>query len=168
MATTNVAESEDFVSATLDGVNEVIEDVVRAGGGSTNVLAIIQGLNDPSSGMYSSIKGTDFKTRKEIASAVTTSVPVDDNLGVTIMLVNYLVTPVDLVDDDGTVNTAPRVVLIDSDGKAYHATSVGLLSALRSINNILGEPSTWPEPVSIKVVSERGRNGYKYFTIKFV
>ena len=44
MATTDVAESEDFVSATLDDVNEVIEDVVRAGGGSTNVLAIIQGL----------------------------------------------------------------------------------------------------------------------------
>jgi hypothetical protein len=146
---------------------ESTDDTATASG-VTDVVAIIQSLNNPESGFYSSIKSEDFADRLAVASALTTSQPIDENLGTTIHLTNFIVQPIELADDEGTVNTAPRVVLIDADGTAYHATSVGLLSSLRNIISVLGEPESWPKPIDIQVTKQQGRNGYKFFTIKFV
>lgn len=135
--------------------------------GAANVVEVIKGLNDPSSGFYSSIKGEDFAAKLTIASALTTSEPIEENLDTMLNLTNFIVTPVDFVGDDGIVETAPRVILIDDKGTAYHATSIGLLTALKNIVSVLGEPSSWPNPVAIKVVREKGNKGFHFFTIKF-
>lgn len=155
------------VDDTTADVSEVVEEAVIVSG-ATDVVAAIQGLNNPDSAFYSSVKGTDFAARKQVASALTSSEPIDEHLGETIAIVNVIVMPVDLANEAGEVNTAPRVILIASDGKAYHATSVGLLSAVRNLFATLGEPEGWPEPVEVKVVQAKGRNGYKYFTINMV
>lgn len=150
---------------TIADVAEIVDEATTVG--STDVAEIIKGLNNPSSAMYSSIKTDDFASRLRIVQAMTTSSPVDDHLGETINLTNFIVQPVDLVNATGEVNTAPRIVLIDADGTAYHATSVGLLTALRNVTGVLGEPSTWPEAVPIVVIEQKSRNGYKFFTINF-
>jgi hypothetical protein len=157
--------SDDTVN--VETVEEAAAEIVRSS--ATDVVGAIQGLNNPESAFYSSIKGTDFNARKAVAAALTSSTPIDESMGQTIQLVNFIVQPVDLVDDDsGEVTTAPRVILIDDEGKAYHATSVGLLSSVRNIVSVLGEPSDWPEPVAVRVEQQKGRNGFKFFTIKFV
>lgn len=145
----------------------VIEETV-AKGAATDVASVIQGLNNPGSAVYSSISSDSFEDKLAIAAALTTSVPIDENLNKEIQLTDFIVQPVDLTDDQGNVNTAPRVVLIDEAGVAYHATSIGLLSSLRNIASVLGAPSTWPHPVPIQVVEQKGNNGYKFFTIKFL
>lgn len=148
--------------------NEAVEEAVQASG-STDVVAVIEGMNNPASGFYSSIKGDDFASKLNIAAAMTTSVPIDENLGKPIQLVNFIVQPVDLTNQQtGEVQTAPRVVLIDADGTAYHATSIGLLSSLRNIVSVLGEPASWPQPVGITVQKQKGNNGYSFFTVKFI
>ena len=151
-------------------VDEIIAEEVDAGQarGTTDVVASIQALNNPDSGFYSSITSTDFASRLKVASALTTSKALDDHLGQTIKLVNFIVQPVDLADDNGTVETAPRVVLIDAEGNAFHATSVGLLSSLKNIVSALGAPETWEHPIGISVARQKGNNGYSFFTIKFV
>jgi hypothetical protein len=156
-----MADINDTIEETVDA------EIVRVG--ATDVVGAIQGLNNPDSAYYSSIKGDDFSARLAIAAAITSSIPVDESLGKTINLKNYVVQPVELINEDtGEVNTAPRVILIDDNGTAYHATSTGLLSSLRNMNAVLGEPNVWPQPVPVKVVEQKGRNGFKFFTLKFV
>jgi hypothetical protein len=140
-------------------------EVPGAVSGSTDVVSAIKGLNNPDSAFYTSIKGGSFADRKAIAAAVTSSQPIDEHLGETLSIINVIVLPVDLADAQGEVNTQPRVILIDSSGVAYHATSVGLLSAIRNIFATLGEPDEWPEPLDLKVVQQKGNRGFKFFTI---
>jgi hypothetical protein len=162
----NVTPNEDIKDVDVE---DVIEEATENAVGSTDVVAVIAGLNNPQQGFYSSIKSDDFNTRLQIAAAMTTSEKIDNNLGKEINLANFIVQPVELQNRlTGEVNTAPRIVLIDADGAAFHATSIGLLSSLRNIISVLGEPSEWPAPVKIKIVKEMGRNGYSFFTMKFV
>lgn len=150
-------------------LDDVIEEATENAVGSTDVVAVIAGLNNPQQGFYSSIKSDDFSTRLQIAAAMTTSEPVDNNLGKEIKLVNFIVQPVELQNRlTGEINTAPRIVLIDEDGAAFHATSIGILSSLRNIISVLGEPASWPAPVNIQIVKQKGNNGYSFFTIKFL
>lgn len=162
MADVTPVETE---TETID--TDVVEEAIAVSG-ATDVVAAIQGLNNPDSAFYTSVKGTDFAAKKAVASALTSSEPIDEHLGETINMLNVIVMPVDLANAQGEVNTAPRVIVIAEDGKAYHATSVGMLSAIRNLFATLGEPETWPEAVPIKVVQQKGNNGYKYFTINLV
>lgn len=153
---------------------EQVEDVAtaeveRQSRGVTDVASAIAGMNDSSAAFYTSIKGTDFAARKLIAAAQTKSAPLADNLNKEIALRNFIVQSVSLEDEKtGEVNDAPRVTLIDEAGNAYHATSVGLMSALRNIIATLGEADTWPEAVPVRVVEQRGRSGYRFMTIELV
>jgi hypothetical protein len=169
VATTDTSVDEEVV-IPVDEEDDSTDEGTSAVAGKTNVVGAIQGLNDPASAFYSSIKGTDFVAKKSVASALTNSVAVDDNLGRTISLVNVIVRPVDLVNrKSGEVETAPRVILIDKDGIAYHATSIGLLNSIQSIFAVLGEPATWPEPLDIKIKLQKSNNGpYRFFTIDLV
>lgn len=145
------------------------EIVEYAGGSSTDVAAAIQGLNNPDAAFYSSLKTDSFTDRVKVAQALTTSKPIADNIGTEFGLADFIVQSVQIADENsGEINEAPRVTLIDSEGNAFHGTSVGLLSAVRNLIAYVGEPSTWPEPVKVKIVEERGRRGYRFMTIKLV
>lgn len=152
------------------------EEVVEAVDESTemdnyrpmDVESAITGLNNPTGAFYSSIKQDDFAGKKKVAAAITSSQPISDHLNEDIELVDVIVQSVQIADQDsGEVNDAPRVTLIDVSGNAYHATSSGLLSAVRSLISVLGEPGSWPEPVTVRAVEERGRRGYRFMTLKF-
>jgi hypothetical protein len=157
----------DISAVAADVVDASIEE--QTGSTSvTDVGAAIVALNTPGAAFYSSITGTDFAAKKKVAAALTSSLPIDENLGKVIALVNVIVLPVELANDQGEVNTAPRCILLDADGTAYHATSVGMLSAIRNLLASLGEPSSWETPVDVKVIQQKGNNGYKYFTLNLV
>jgi hypothetical protein len=115
---------------------------------TVDVDAAIASLNDGTAGGYSSIKGNDFESRMAVAAALTSSEAIDNHKGET--------------------TRAPRVTLIDDDGKAFHATSTGLLGSVRTILSVLGEPHTWPKPVPVRIVEKRTNSGFKVFTIEFV
>lgn len=163
---TDAKNTVAFDGETIEA--EPMDEEIQASG-TTDVVVAIEGLNNPGNRFYSSIKSENFADKLAIASALTTSVPIDENLNKEIKLTNFIVQPVDLKNErTGKVETAPRVVMIDADGTAYHATSIGLLSSLQNIVSVLGEPSAWPAPVSIQVVKQKGNKGYSFFTIKFL
>lgn len=145
-----------------------VAEVEEYTGARRDVVSAVSGLNNAEATFYSSIKGDSFAGRVAIANAMSNSKPVMDVLGETINLVDYIVQVVQIADDKtAEVNDAARVTLVDDKGMAYHATSDGLLSAIRTLNATVGEPSTWPEPLPIKVVEERSRKGFRFMTIKF-
>lgn len=136
---------------------------IAAAGG---VSEAIHGLNSGVSNVYSSIKGTDFASRKQVLAATTTSVPLSDNLGKPIDLVNIVVQAIELPDENtGELVEVPRTVLIAADGTAYHAVSGGIFRSLENLLGILGEPAGWPEPVTV-VVTKEGKAPRAYFTIR--
>ena len=63
-----------------------------------------------------------------------------------------------------------RIILITEEGKAYHAISGGIFSALKNIASILGMPGSDNEnwPVDISPVREKTRAGRQVFTLKVV
>lgn len=160
--------------------NEVVEaEVVQADDEATqgtlgdraavDVRSRIGGLNNPDAAFWSSIKGDDFSGRKKIAAALASSTPLMDHLHEEIPLVDIIVQNVQIEDENThEVSDAPRVTLIDANGNAYNATSVGVLSSVEQFVAVVGEPSTWPEPLVVKAVEERGRRGWRYLTLKMV
>lgn len=159
-----VIKNDEIVEAEVDESTAL--DNYRGGG---DVAARIGGLNDPSNAFWSSIKGDTFAGKKSIAAALASATPLIDHLNEEIPLADVIVQSVQIADEKtGEVITAPRITLIDSNGNAYNATSVGVLSSVEQFVNVVGEPSTWPEPLVVKAVEERGRRGYRFMTLKMV
>lgn len=44
-----------------------------------------------------------------------------------------------------------RIVLIDSEGKSYNTSSIGVYNCLSKIFQIFGTPDVWTEPLSVRV-----------------
>ena len=68
-----------------------------------------------------------------------------------IAIEDVLVEIVELENDEtGELQKAPRIVLIDDNGKSYQCVSVGIMSGLKRIFKLFGPP-TWEEPVKMKI-----------------
>jgi len=145
----------------------VAQDVTQPG--AIDVRDAVAGLNDPSTGFYSTITANTFAEKLALTKAIDESSPLDENLNVEFDLANYIVQVVEVANrDTGEVNLAPRVTLIDSEGKAYHGTSKGLLSSIKNLTATVGDPSNWEGNfIKVKVVEE-GVKPRKYFTLKFI
>jgi len=156
------------VAVIVDEENEYVDDSARTTG-TTNVGNAVATLNDPTSGFYSTLKADSFSERLALGKAVNESTPLDQALNEEFDLANYIVQVVDITDSNsGEMIQAPRVTLLSKEGKAYHGTSKGLLTAIRNLNATIGEPSTWEgNTIKVKVVEE-GIRPRKYMTIKYL
>lgn len=148
-------------------VEEATDDSARTAG-ALDVRKIVQGLNSGQSDFYSTIRAEKSSDRLKLLNALNESKPADTVLGETFNLANFVVQVVEVADrDSGEMNEQTRVTLFDDAGNAYHGTSRGLLTSIRSLVAMVGEPSEWDGPIPIKVVEE-GPRGRRYFTIKYV
>lgn len=112
--------------------------------------------------VFSTITGDDFETKMLVLEATTASLPLAEHLNKKIELVNVVVQVIDMVNEDtGAVESVPRSILIDKSGTAYHAISSGVFKSLENIFGILGQPSEWAGPVSVKCV--RGGSGTRQY-----
>lgn len=91
------------------------------------------------------------------------NVPLSDYVGKTLKITNIIMQRVDLVDDKtGELDEGIRSILIDDTGKAYSATSKGIVNALRQIMSIMGEPKQWDSPLSVEVQEKKSRTNSKH------
>lgn len=137
-----------------------------------DVSGIIAGLNSGVA-FFSTVTGDDIDSRLIVLDALIDPQPIVENIGQTINLANFIVQPVELLDQNtGEMVTVPRVVLIDSEGVGYVGTSIGLMSSLRNILAALGDKKLTELPgggLPIVVVQQRSRNNSgTFFTIKRV
>lgn len=127
----------------------------------------IAGLTDASTTLYSSFTGNTREGKLKVIAALTESVPVSEHLDEVINLKDFVAQAVQIQDDNDpdVMNDAVRCYLIDADGTSYSATSNGILGSIRDFIAILGEPSTWSEPLAVRVVEKRARSGRRFMQI---
>ena len=116
--------------------------------------------------LFTTIKGEDFSAKLALNNAIADAEPIDKHLDKWINLKDIVIQDVEFTDEDestGEVTTTPgiMVVLVDDQGRAYRAFSNGVFRDLQRLLNILGDPNTWPDPVSVKVVQTvSGKNRF--------
>ena len=116
--------------------------------------------------LFTTIKGDDFSAKLALNNAIADAEPIDKHLDKWINLKDIVIQDVEFTDEDestGEVTTTQgiMVVLVDDQGKAYRAFSNGVFRDLQRLLNILGDPNTWPDPVSVKVVQTvSGKNRF--------
>lgn len=94
---------------------------------------------------------------------------VKDCINQDIELAHFAITMVDVVNKEtGEVNTAPHITLIDSDGKGYACTSVGVFNALRNIVQAFGLPDTWDHPRKFRIKQVNKSADVSYLTLQAV
>lgn len=66
----------------------------------------------------------------------------------------------------GEINSCPRIILVDKDGKSYVAVSIGVFNSLKKLMSAFGVPR-WNEPVIIipKQI-KKGINSILTLTVK--
>lgn len=123
----------------------------------------ISGMGEGVQGFYSSIEGDDFDTKLTVLEAMTDSLPISKNLDKVIQVRNIIVQQVEMLDEkSGELKAQPRVILVDEDGRAFHAISAPLFRDVENWLGMLGKPSTWKGALPVKVTKE-GTGNSQYF-----
>jgi hypothetical protein len=127
-------------------------------------------------------QGADFYTSLELSTRddklnflrkINNSEPLVEQVGNEIKVVDVVIQGVRIPNEaTGMVEDTLRTTLIDEDGNAFHATSKGIAQILRQTFNTLGTPDLWidskgnRQPLEVKPVEKRGRNGYRFLTLE--
>lgn len=135
----------------------------------------ISRLQSGRTNVFSTVVGDDFNAKLKVLGAVTTAQPIADHLGEHIELENIVVQMVELTKRDQNGNAvmkpngdpvmfwAPRVIFIDGEtGTAYYGISPVLAKAVETFIGLLGQPSTWPELLGVRVNRQKARVGSFY------
>lgn len=119
-------------------------------------INVAQELSANQQSMFCSIQGGTHEAKAAVYNASNNPKhKVGDYINKVILVKDVLAEQIELVDDEtGEVQTAVRVVLIDTKGESYQAVSTGIFNALKKAIAIFGAP-TWEEglPCLIKQVS---------------
>lgn len=150
-----------------ENVNTSTGEIVEAQ--QNNVGQEIVDINHGDAAFYSSIKGDDMDARISVLEAMSNATPLADSLNKALSVANIIIQEVSLTDEvTGKTNTAPRITLIDADGTAYSATSIGIFSSVKQLLAVAGEPENWSKPVAMYAVEAKGsKPGHKYMTLKY-
>lgn len=121
---------------------------------------IAQELSANATSVYCSIQGGDRKTKAMVYNAANNPEhKVADFINKVINVKDVLVEMIVIENEEtGQPDEAPRVVLIDDEGKAYQAVSAGMFNAIKNAIQIFGEP-TWDEPLPMLIKQVSVKNG---------
>lgn len=139
---------------------------------SENAVAVVDSTNtltglNTGGDFYTSLVVKTHADKLAMLKAINESQPLADNLNTPIQLVNFIAQAVQIENEaTGELNDAIRITLIDADGNAFHATSKGIFQQVKNMIKILGEPSTWKEPVTI-TAEKQGTGARKFLTLKY-
>lgn len=153
------AETAEFVEEHVTSALAVQEDSL------TNAIDSLR----TGAGVYTSMSAASFAERVQTVKAVANAKRLGDlAAGTVIALRHFIVQPVEIVDPQtGEVSAAPRVVLVDDSGDSYASVSTGVLSSLRTLVGIVGQPGEWEEAIPVVMVEEKTRAGRRVNTLKF-
>ena len=114
----------------------------------TNALATVAATHENVGKMVCSIQptGTRNEDAKIFAALNNPEYRISNFINKRIKVQNILVEIREILDEDsGEIETAPRVVLIAEDGKAYQAVSKGIFNAVKNACEVFGSAPWEPE-----------------------
>lgn len=133
---------------------------------------IVEQFKNPMGQFFCSIPDDGSrKTKVAIFNAINNAnEQIADHINEVLEIVDVVAFPVDVVDEDtGEIVTCLKTILIDKKGVSYSATSQGIANALSRVFSLVGMPSWADEPVKMKIVQIKTRNGNnKVNTIELV
>lgn len=118
-----------------------------------NALATIAATNENVGKMVCSIKPTGNRKEdaKIFAALNNPEFRIANFINKSIKVSNILVEIREILNEDtGEIETAPRVVLISDDGKAYQAVSKGIFNAVKNAFEVFGA-APWEPPLEIEI-----------------
>lgn len=71
-------------------------------------------------------------------------------------------------EESGVVKPKYRTIIFDSTGKTYATGSYGIYNVLKKIIKIYGLPTTWENPLKVKVVKRPIKNGKQSLTLSLI
>ncbi len=120
------------------------------------LVDVKEAMSADSSTAYSSLRSGTMKEKAKLYNAMSNpDHKVGDYINQQIRVKDLYVELIDLNNDEtGEVETAPRTVLIDTEGKTYQAVSRGIFNSLQRLIKTFGEP-TWEEglPCIVRQIS---------------
>lgn len=119
----------------------------------TNALATVAATPDNIGMSFCSIKPTgNRKEDAQIFAALNNpEFRLANFINKRLKIVNILVEIREILNDEsGEIETAPRVVLIGEDGKAYQAVSKGIFNAVKNAYTVFGN-APWEPALEIEV-----------------
>lgn len=130
---------------------------------NTSPLAGLAATN----GIFTTVKGDDFKTKTKIFNAVNDAENISELGGKPFEITDMVIESVEFENEKtGEVEAAVRTIFITPDGKAYQAFSGPVFNAAKRILALLGDPSNWPAPLKVKVTEEgKGLNRFYKLTL---
>lgn len=136
---------------------------------STDTEMMILGLTGDAPVQYCSFRPTNDKERAVLFNAMNNpDYRLSECIGKTIELKHVFCEVVNCTNDEtGEITSAPRVVLIDSEGASYQGVSVGIYSAIKKLFLVMGTPDKWKNTVNVKV-EQITKGKYKMMTISMV
>lgn len=134
--------------------------------GTDNLARDIESLKRGDVNIFSSLPTKSFDEKVATLDYLTNSTSLEEVLGKPLNLTHYIIQPIEMPDmETGELRNVPRVILIDSDNKSYHAISVGVYSSLKNISALAGMPATWERPITVTPTKEKVSKGH-VFTLK--
>lgn len=113
-------------------------------------------------GIFTTVKGNDFAARRKIFSAVNDAESISDLNGKPFQIADLVIEAIEFANEKtGEIEPSVRTIFITPDGKAYQAFSGPIFNAAKRLLGLLGDPETWPEPVTVRVTEEgKGTNRF--------
>lgn len=144
--TTAMVTPAEIAEAKTAGMMVRVEDLQNPGESMMYCSLISDGSMASKAAIYNAVNSPDRK--------------IADMIGETIALSNIVAHTIMVTDEKtGEALELMRTVLVDADGVAYEAVSTGIANAIARILQIFGQPSTWSEPIKVKIVQKGTRNG---------
>ena len=132
-----------------------------------NELTLFSGLTK---NVYCSKMASTEEEKKELFNALETcDVLLNDCVGTEFELKDIYVEEKEVIDDEtGEVKKKHRSILFDTTGKTYATGSYGIYNILKKIVSIYGLPTTWENPIKVKVSKRPIGNGKQTLTLVLV
>lgn len=112
----------------------------------------IQAEVKASSSAYCSMVAADNKARVTLYNACNQPEKLSEHINETIDVLHVYIEIIAITNKlTEKIDKAPRIVLIDVNGKGYQAVSLGIYNAVMQMIHIFGEPDTWSGPHKVKV-----------------
>lgn len=127
---------------------------------ASEAAIIIEGINNASNEIFHSFPVESYEDRIKLYNATSSDgETVKDNINKILNVVDVVVMPVEIKNDDGSTGTVPRVTLITADGKMVSAASWGVYNSTKKIAAIFGGLHFDP-PIKVIPVEVKTKNGF--------
>ena len=132
-----------------------------------NEITLFTGVKNK---IYCSIIAETEESKKQLFNALETcDALLNDCVGQEIEIKDIYVEEREIIDEEsGEVKPKYRTILFDANGQTYATGSYGIFNIVKKIVSIYGLPTSWENPVKVKVSKRPIGNGKQSLTLTLI